>query len=204
MKRVVSGIQPTGGLHLGNLLGAILRWVRMQDEAECLYLPRRPPRADGRHRSRRAARERPRNGRRADRQRHRSGKVDPVRAKRRPRPCGACLDPQRHRADGLAQPHDPVEGQGGQEPRRRIGRPVHLSGAPGRRHPALPGDPRPGRRGPEAACRADPRHRAQVQHRLRRRPVRPARALYRRRHGGAGHEPARRHGRKCPSPTRRT
>jgi len=35
--RVVSGIQPTGDLHLGNLLGAILRWVRMQDEAECLY-----------------------------------------------------------------------------------------------------------------------------------------------------------------------
>ena len=35
--RVVSGIQPTGGLHLGNLLGAILRWVRMQDEAECFY-----------------------------------------------------------------------------------------------------------------------------------------------------------------------
>jgi tryptophanyl-tRNA synthetase len=37
VKRVVSGIQPTGGLHLGNLLGAILRWVRMQDEAQCLY-----------------------------------------------------------------------------------------------------------------------------------------------------------------------
>jgi tryptophanyl-tRNA synthetase len=36
-QRVISGIQPTGGLHLGNLLGAILRWVRMQDEAECLY-----------------------------------------------------------------------------------------------------------------------------------------------------------------------
>ena len=35
--RVVSGIQPTGDLHLGNLLGAILRWVRMQDEAECLF-----------------------------------------------------------------------------------------------------------------------------------------------------------------------
>jgi len=35
--RVVSGIQPTGELHLGNLLGAILRWVRMQDEAQCLY-----------------------------------------------------------------------------------------------------------------------------------------------------------------------
>jgi tryptophanyl-tRNA synthetase len=36
-RRVVSGIQPTGDLHLGNLLGAILRWVRMQDEAECLF-----------------------------------------------------------------------------------------------------------------------------------------------------------------------
>jgi tryptophanyl-tRNA synthetase len=35
--RVVSGIQPTGNLHLGNYLGAIVRWVRMQDEAECLY-----------------------------------------------------------------------------------------------------------------------------------------------------------------------
>jgi len=35
--RVVSGIQPTGDLHLGNLLGAILRWVRMQDQVECLF-----------------------------------------------------------------------------------------------------------------------------------------------------------------------
>ena len=35
--RVVSGIQPTGNLHLGNYLGAIQRWVQMQDEAECLF-----------------------------------------------------------------------------------------------------------------------------------------------------------------------
>lgn len=40
--RIVSGIQPTGNLHLGNYLGAIRNWVRMQDEAEakggqCLY-----------------------------------------------------------------------------------------------------------------------------------------------------------------------
>ncbi|MCW3797282.1 tryptophan--tRNA ligase [Sphingomonas sp. BN140010] len=35
--RVISGIQPTGNLHLGNLLGAILRWVTMQDEAPCLF-----------------------------------------------------------------------------------------------------------------------------------------------------------------------
>ena len=35
--RVVSGIQPTGNLHLGNYLGAIRNWVSMQDEGECLY-----------------------------------------------------------------------------------------------------------------------------------------------------------------------
>ena len=37
MRRIVSGIQPTGNLHLGNYLGAIIRWVKMQDEAECLF-----------------------------------------------------------------------------------------------------------------------------------------------------------------------
>ncbi|PTQ08595.1 tryptophan--tRNA ligase [Sphingomonas oleivorans] len=36
-KRVVSGIQPTGNLHLGNYLGAIRNWVRMQEENECLF-----------------------------------------------------------------------------------------------------------------------------------------------------------------------
>ncbi|MEM7665156.1 MAG: tryptophan--tRNA ligase [Pseudomonadota bacterium] len=32
--RVVSGIQPTGNLHLGNYLGAIRNWVRMQDDMD--------------------------------------------------------------------------------------------------------------------------------------------------------------------------
>ena len=39
--RVVSGIQPTGSLHLGNYLGAIRNWVRMQEAmdagSECLF-----------------------------------------------------------------------------------------------------------------------------------------------------------------------
>jgi tryptophanyl-tRNA synthetase len=35
--RVVSGIQPTGNLHLGNYLGAIKNWVKMQDDGECLF-----------------------------------------------------------------------------------------------------------------------------------------------------------------------
>lgn len=35
--RVVSGIQPTGNLHLGNYLGAIRQWVQMQEQAESLF-----------------------------------------------------------------------------------------------------------------------------------------------------------------------
>jgi tryptophanyl-tRNA synthetase len=35
--RVVSGIQTTGNLHLGNYLGAIKQWVAMQKEGECLF-----------------------------------------------------------------------------------------------------------------------------------------------------------------------
>ena len=35
--RVVSGIQPTGKLHLGNYLGAIVNYVKMQELGECLY-----------------------------------------------------------------------------------------------------------------------------------------------------------------------
>jgi len=35
--RIVSGIQPTGNLHLGNYLGAIRNWVRMQQDGECLF-----------------------------------------------------------------------------------------------------------------------------------------------------------------------
>jgi tryptophanyl-tRNA synthetase len=37
MKRVFSGIQPTGNLHLGNYLGAIRNWVTMQADFECIY-----------------------------------------------------------------------------------------------------------------------------------------------------------------------
>ncbi len=36
-KRVFSGIQPTGQIHLGNYLGAIKHWVKMQDEYENLF-----------------------------------------------------------------------------------------------------------------------------------------------------------------------
>ena len=35
--RVFSGMQPTHNLHLGNYLGAMVNWIRMQDTHECIY-----------------------------------------------------------------------------------------------------------------------------------------------------------------------
>ena len=36
-KRVLSGIQPTGNLHLGNYLGAIRNFVALQRDYDCIY-----------------------------------------------------------------------------------------------------------------------------------------------------------------------
>ncbi len=37
MKRMFSGIQPTGDIHIGNYLGAIKTWVEMLDKYECFF-----------------------------------------------------------------------------------------------------------------------------------------------------------------------
>jgi len=36
-RRVLSGMRPTGKLHLGNYMGALFNWVRLQDEYECYF-----------------------------------------------------------------------------------------------------------------------------------------------------------------------
>jgi len=36
-KRIVSGIRPTGDLHLGHYLGVLKNWVSLQDEYQCFY-----------------------------------------------------------------------------------------------------------------------------------------------------------------------
>src|SRR6266700_1066969 len=36
-KRVLSGMRPTGKLHLGNYVGALDNWVRMQDQYDCFF-----------------------------------------------------------------------------------------------------------------------------------------------------------------------
>ncbi len=35
--RVFSGMQPTGNLHLGNYLGAMVNWVELQKSHECIF-----------------------------------------------------------------------------------------------------------------------------------------------------------------------
>jgi len=37
-QRILSGVQPTGNLHLGNYLGAIRNWVKLQESHECLFM----------------------------------------------------------------------------------------------------------------------------------------------------------------------
>ena len=37
MKRVFSGVQPTGNIHIGNYLGALRQFVELQDDNECIY-----------------------------------------------------------------------------------------------------------------------------------------------------------------------
>ncbi|MFN4245226.1 MAG: tryptophan--tRNA ligase [Brevinematia bacterium] len=38
MDRVLSGMRPTGYLHLGNYVGALRQWVNLQDDYECFYM----------------------------------------------------------------------------------------------------------------------------------------------------------------------
>lgn len=37
MKRVFSGVQPTGNIHIGNYLGALKQFVELQEDHECIY-----------------------------------------------------------------------------------------------------------------------------------------------------------------------
>jgi tryptophanyl-tRNA synthetase len=37
-KRILSGMRPTGKLHLGHLVGALNNWVRLQEEYECFFM----------------------------------------------------------------------------------------------------------------------------------------------------------------------
>jgi tryptophanyl-tRNA synthetase len=37
-KRILSGMRPTGKLHLGHLVGALANWTKLQDEYDCFFM----------------------------------------------------------------------------------------------------------------------------------------------------------------------
>ncbi len=179
VERVFSGVQPTGNLHLGNYLGAIVNFVKMQETHNCIYC------VVDMHAITQGVdvwggpAELARNTREVtaafiaagiDPKKHIVFNQSQVAGHAELTWIFNCVAPRR-----LAQPDDPVQGEGRQGPRERLRRSLRLSGADGGRHPAVPRHPRAGRRGPEAASRAVPRHRAEVQQRLRRFDPRPRR-----------------------------
>ena len=151
--RVFSGIQATGAKHIGNYIGAMRQYVSTQDEGDAFFciVDLHSITVD----------------------------YDPQDLHERTLDLAALLfavglDPERctlflqshvtgARRGGVAalgrhrvratRPHDAVQGEGrGQGVRLR--RPLHLPGADGGRHPALPDRHRPDRRRPAAAPRA--------------------------------------------------
>ena len=177
--RLLSGMQPTAdSLHLGNYLGALVNWVKLQDDYDVFYFVadlhaitvEQDP-ATLRQRTRLAAAQ------------YLAAGVDPARS---------VLFVQSHvpehaqlawvlqcltgfgEAGRMTQFKDKSAREGAERATRRA---VHLPGAAGRRHPALPASTGAGRRGPAPAPRADPRPGPAVQHSLRR-DLRRARAAH--------------------------
>ncbi|MGY3354168.1 tryptophanyl-tRNA synthetase [Bradyrhizobium sp. GM0.4] len=136
VERVFSGVQPTGNLHLGNYLGAIVNFVKMQETHNCIYCV-------------------------VDMHAITQG-VDvwggPVELARNTREVTAAfiasgIDPSKHivfnqsqvsghaelawifncvaRMGWYSRPYDPVQGEGRQGPRERLRRSVRLSRADG-------------------------------------------------------------------------
>ena len=166
-QRVVSGMRPTGKLHLGHLVGALHNWVRAAGAVRLLLLRRRLARADERlRRHQRDRRERatttsadwigagPRSG-----EEH---VLRPVAGARARRAVPAAVDGH---ADPVARARADLQGAEEQLTDRDLSthRLPRLSAAADRRHRHLRRALRAGRRGPGAAPRAVARGRAPLQ-----------------------------------------
>mmetsp|Transcript_89531 Transcript_89531/g.182596 ORF Transcript_89531/g.182596 Transcript_89531/m.182596 type:complete len:254 (+) Transcript_89531:161-922(+) len=166
-ERVLSGVQPTGSLHLGNYLGAIRQWVDFQNEdqynddgdvvpVENFFLRRRFARHHDAPRSQGTQGEHPVECGLVRCCRYRPGQIQDFRPVPRFRPRRTRLVAQLHHADELVGTHDPVQGKGQETGRIRRCRFVHLPHPHGRRHHVVPIDEGPRRRRPETALGVDP------------------------------------------------
>ena len=141
--RVFSGIQPSGGLTLGNYLGALKRFVEMQDAGshQCIFCVvdlhaittwQTPEDLTRQTREIAAA--------------FLASGIDPeARDLVQPEPgtgtCAAGVDFQLRSPDGLDAADDPVEGQGGEELRGSFAGALRLPCPYGRRHSGLSRNP---------------------------------------------------------------
>ena len=108
--RVLSGIQPDFGLHLGQLPRRAAELGSRPGSLRELLLHRRPARVDAASRSRASARADPGAGGDVHRLRPRPGALRDLRAVARPRSFATVLDPRDDHADGLARADDSVQG----------------------------------------------------------------------------------------------
>ena len=186
--RIFSGIQPTGDKTIGNLIGGFRQYAATQERGEgffCIvdlhsisvdYDPE-----DFREKTLDLAAMLFATGLDPER-------VHRLRAEPRARARRGGLAARRGHGLRPAQPDDAVQGQV-RRTRLRLCRALHLSGADGRRHPALPDRHRPDRRRPAAASGARARRGRALQLALRRDLQDPRGRLSRSRsadHGPAG------------------
>ena len=165
--RIFSGIQPTGDKHLGNLIGGFRQYAAHAGARRELLLHRRPALDHRRLRPGRLPRADARPRRDALRDRPRPRALDRLRPEPRARARRGGVAARLGHELRPARPDDAVQGQGRPAGVRLVGA-LHLPGADGRRHPALPDRHRPDRRRPAPAPRAGARHRRALQHPLRR------------------------------------
>ena len=182
-RRVLSGMRPTGAMHLGHWHGALKNWVRLQDQYECFFFA-----ADWHalttHYEEREVIESSVYDMVTD---WLAAGLDPDKVHAlHPEPPARARRAVHAAGDGdaarLARAHADLQGPDGaaQGPRPRDLRLPRLSAPAGRRHPDLQGGVRAGRRRPGAARRDHARGRAPLQP-----PLRPRARLRRARQGGA-------------------
>jgi tryptophanyl-tRNA synthetase len=118
-------VQPTGNLHLGNYLGAIVNFVKLQETHNCLYcvvdLHAITQGVEVWGRTLPSSRATPAKSPRPSSPAASIRKSISSSTRARCRARGAGLDLQLRGAGRLAQPHDPVQGKGRQGPRERLG-----------------------------------------------------------------------------------
>ena len=169
--RVVSGMRPTGKLHLGHLVGALQNWVALQEQYDCFYFVADWHALTSEYANTGASTAiRARQRRRLARGRRRSGAQHDLRPVARAgarRAVPAALDGH---ADAVARARADLQGAAGAAVRQATldARVPRLSAAADGRHPHVRRAVRAGRRGPGAAPRADARDRAPLQPVLRR------------------------------------